>query len=158
MRLIYEATGKEVKVGDIAYTKQGEPVEVEYFAPPHKPSSEGKFSVKRGGEFYVSVIGAKWIEREDRGEGPLAIQKFHLRMYQMDQYPDFRQAYRQEAVYSVPLPEGVAPTLEAISPILEAVETALRMKDADFSVHFRICEADSIAPLAILDYVRGERV
>lgn len=71
MRLVYEETGKEVKVGDKAVTFRGEPVEVTYFREPHKASSSGKVSVKREGasmsmEYYVGVIGAEWIEREDR--------------------------------------------------------------------------------------------
>lgn len=37
-----------------------------YFSHPHKPSSEGKVSLENGMEYYVSVIGAEWIEREDR--------------------------------------------------------------------------------------------
>ena len=77
MRLIFEATGKEVELGSLC--KIGElDYEVDYFRPPHKSSSEGKVSVRlidrlsgyKGGasEYYVSVIGARWIEREDRGE------------------------------------------------------------------------------------------
>ena len=71
MRLVYKATGKEVKVGDIATTFRGKKCEVKYFRPPHKPNSEGKISVRSEGdsfdmEYYVSVIGAEWIDREDR--------------------------------------------------------------------------------------------
>lgn len=69
MKLIYEKTGQEVKVGDKVETFRGETVEVSFFRPPHKPSSEGHVSVKRDGgtrEFYVSVIGAEWIDRTDR--------------------------------------------------------------------------------------------
>ena len=72
MRLVYKETGKEVKVGDVVETSRGEKCEVRYFRPPHKPSSEGKVTVQFGEdkfncmEYYVSVIGAEWIEREDR--------------------------------------------------------------------------------------------
>lgn len=71
MRLVYKATGKEVKVGDIATMRDGNQCEVKYFRPPHKSSSSGKVTVKEVGcscdmEYYVSVIGAEWIEREDR--------------------------------------------------------------------------------------------
>ena len=71
MRLVYKATGKEVKVGDVVTTSKGEKCEVTYFRPPHKPSSSGKVTVQFEGsnssmEYYVSVIGAEWIEREDR--------------------------------------------------------------------------------------------
>jgi len=74
MRLVYEASGIEVKVGDTVYLDD-EPYRVEYFAKPHKPSSSGKVSVavvdnhihnKFSQEYYVGVIGAVWIEREDR--------------------------------------------------------------------------------------------
>lgn len=71
MRLVYKGTDKEVQVGDITPTVKGEMVEVTYFREPHKSTSEGKISVKSkdaewSREFYVSVIGAEWIEREDR--------------------------------------------------------------------------------------------
>lgn len=71
MRLVYKATGKEVKVGDIVTTSRGDKCEVKYFRQPHKPSSSGKVTVQFEGsnssmEYYVSVIGAEWIEIEDR--------------------------------------------------------------------------------------------
>lgn len=71
MRLIYTATGQPVAEGD-RVAISGESAEVIYFRPPHKPSSEGHVVVAFGPlvcesrEFYVSVIGARWIEREDR--------------------------------------------------------------------------------------------
>jgi hypothetical protein len=78
MRLVYKATGQPVKRGDFL-VKTGEgSLAGEYFVtdfrPPHKPSSEGKITVRLAGkssaywsgEFYVSVFGAEWIEREDR--------------------------------------------------------------------------------------------
>ena len=71
MRLVYESTGKPVQVGD-KVTLDGELLIVDYFRPPHKPNSEGKVTLvgksKFGYEYYVSVIGAKWVERDDRGE------------------------------------------------------------------------------------------
>lgn len=74
MKLVYLATMKEVKVGDIVDKGEGEMLEVTYFRKPHKSNSEGKVSVvtvntDRRWEYFVSVIGAVWIEREDRGEG-----------------------------------------------------------------------------------------
>lgn len=72
MKLIYIKTGELVKEGDKVQAGDGETLTVEYFRPPHKPSSSGKVSVSdsRGEsyqhEYYVSVIGAKWIEREDQ--------------------------------------------------------------------------------------------
>ena len=71
MRLVYESTGKPVQVGD-KVTLDGELLIVDYFRPPHKPNSEGKVTLvgksKFGYEFYVSVIGAKWMDRDDLGE------------------------------------------------------------------------------------------
>ena len=66
MKLVYEGTTREVKVGDEVTLGDGETVTVTYFRPPHKPSSSGKVSVDGNREYYVSVIGAEWIEREDR--------------------------------------------------------------------------------------------
>lgn len=71
MKLVYKETGKIVSVGDIADTGRGEMVEVTYFRPPHKPASSGKVCVKtvnteRTAEYFVGVIGAEWVEREDR--------------------------------------------------------------------------------------------
>jgi hypothetical protein len=70
MKLIYKATGAEVKVGDVVKI-DGEKCEVTYFRPPYKPSSSGKVLVKFENrncnmEYYTSVIGAEWVEREDR--------------------------------------------------------------------------------------------
>lgn len=68
MRLVYKATGEEVKVGDIVEGFRGT-YKVLHFREPHKASSEGKIYVENDGfkrECYVSVIGAEWIEREDR--------------------------------------------------------------------------------------------
>ena len=70
MRLVYENDrDREVRVGDVVKVG-GVDVKVSYFRPPHKPASSGKICVKddRGfeQEFYVGVIDAVWIEREDR--------------------------------------------------------------------------------------------
>ena len=75
MRLIYTANGpkkgQEVKRGDKVHTGRGEEVTVTFFRPPTSSASEGKVTIQHRGsryemEYYVSVIGAKWIEREDR--------------------------------------------------------------------------------------------
>jgi hypothetical protein len=70
MKLVYKKTGNEVKVGDEVLTTRGDQVTVKYFDKPHKPSSAGKVYVElengMGMEYYVTVIGAEWIEREDR--------------------------------------------------------------------------------------------
>ena len=69
MRLVYTKNQEEVKIGDKVQADSREEYEVIYFKPPHKPSSSGSVTVKLEGElreFYVGVIGAEWIEREDR--------------------------------------------------------------------------------------------
>jgi hypothetical protein len=74
MKLTYDKTGEEVKTGDIVHIS-GVPHFVYGFNKPHKPASSGKVSVKSmdsegwGHEYYVSVIGATWIDREDRQHG-----------------------------------------------------------------------------------------
>jgi hypothetical protein len=73
MQLIYAATGKPVQVGDIVTLSDGGQAVVEFFREPHKPSSSGHVSVSVTGgrgagsaEYYVGVIGARWIDREDQ--------------------------------------------------------------------------------------------
>jgi hypothetical protein len=85
MKLVYKETGEPVQIGDIVPDFRGDLVQVEFFREPHKPNSEGKVSVieldenkqpiinsRTGepskGEYYVGVIGAKWIARSDRAE------------------------------------------------------------------------------------------
>jgi hypothetical protein len=74
MRLVYKKNGVEVQIGDRPRTeRKGSEVEVISFKNPHKPGSGGSVLVREGGlqrEYFVGVIGAHWIEREDR-EGPL---------------------------------------------------------------------------------------
>jgi hypothetical protein len=75
MRLVYIATGKEVRVGDRVLIDNVEHL-VRFFREPAHPASSGKVSVVAPGsdgpasdynmEYYVSIIGAEWIEREDR--------------------------------------------------------------------------------------------
>ncbi len=73
MRLVYDNTGIEVKTGDVVHIDDV-PHYVVSFNKPHKSSSSGKVSVKEmtdkgfSAEYYVSVIDATWIEREDRYE------------------------------------------------------------------------------------------
>lgn len=67
MKLVYKKTGEPVKVGDPVEVN-GVATTVSYFREPHKPSSEGKVSLESGAEYYVSIIGAEWIGREDRIE------------------------------------------------------------------------------------------
>ena len=70
MKLIYNKTGVEVKVGDIATDFRGDLRTVTFFREPHKSSSSGKISLLnadgRTSECFVGVIDAAWIDREDR--------------------------------------------------------------------------------------------
>lgn len=77
MRLVYKPEQNAVQIGDVA-TIDGQPHTVIHFRPPTSPASEGKVTVRplRGGhsrELYVSVIGAEWIEREDRNPQPVSV-------------------------------------------------------------------------------------
>lgn len=71
MRLVYDKTGIEVKTGDVVHLRDNAPHFVVAFNKPHKPASSGKVFVRQmseegyGMEYFVSVIGATWIERED---------------------------------------------------------------------------------------------
>lgn len=69
MRLVYRGTRKEVEVNDEVMVGH-ELTMVTGIAKPHKPSSTGRVSVHYvykgfAMEYYPSVIGAEWIERED---------------------------------------------------------------------------------------------
>ena len=72
MKLIYKETGEEVKIGDrVPVDTENKTATVTSMEPPHKPSSVGFVTLKEDGtdfslEFYVPVIDATWIEREDR--------------------------------------------------------------------------------------------
>jgi hypothetical protein len=75
MKLVYKATALPVAGGDIVALGAGETVRIVNFNPPHKASSQGHVLVEPAKgrdrihhrrEYYVSVIGAEWIEREDR--------------------------------------------------------------------------------------------
>jgi hypothetical protein len=73
MKLVYKATGLPVAVGDeVRLDSPPRRYTVRHFRSPHKPSSEGHVTLffennpRAAQEFFVSVIGAEWIEREDR--------------------------------------------------------------------------------------------
>ena len=72
MRLVYKNSKEEVKIGDKVLTEtQNKYATVTYFAKPHKSASAGFVTLKENNsdlsmEFYVGVIDAEWIEREDR--------------------------------------------------------------------------------------------
>lgn len=76
MKLVYKDTGIEVKVGDRVIL-DGATYRITHFAKPHKPSSSGKVCVQKSGtdgfgsEYYVSVINAMWIDREDQMQEPM---------------------------------------------------------------------------------------
>lgn len=70
MRLVYKATGKPVQLLD-RHTVGGFEIIVDHAPEPHKSDSEGKITFmmpdgSSGPTYYVSIIGAEWIEREDR--------------------------------------------------------------------------------------------
>lgn len=81
MRLVYKSSappsraGMPVQVGDVCMLSDGQQVKVAAFREPTSPASSGRVVVKPldagevsfGREYYVSVIHAEWIEREDQG-------------------------------------------------------------------------------------------
>jgi len=77
MKLVYTQphgkhikAGDEVKINDKVLTFRGELVKVVSFNKPHKPSSCGKIIIETSygnqSEVYVSVVEAKWIDRNDQ--------------------------------------------------------------------------------------------
>lgn len=73
MKLIFEATGKEVHIGDRAITSRGRTCTVTAIQRPRNPASTGlvylapnMIAASRSQGYYPSVIGAVWIEREDQ--------------------------------------------------------------------------------------------
>lgn len=72
MKLVYTLSGVEVRVGDKIVTSEGIHYTVEYFRKPSSPNSSGKITVKdasgQSREYYVGVIGAKWIDRDDQDD------------------------------------------------------------------------------------------
>ena len=67
MRLVYKNSKEEVKIGDKVLTE----TQNKYATKPHKSASAGFVTLKENNsdlsmEFYVGVIDAEWIEREDR--------------------------------------------------------------------------------------------
>ena len=69
MKLVYEATGLPVTVGEYTTTFRGERCQVIDIRPPTSPSSTGRVDLKIGEfthEYFPGVINAKWINRDDR--------------------------------------------------------------------------------------------
>ena len=69
MRLVYQKTHEPVKIGDEVELQGEGRYRVRAIIKPHKPASTGRVYVvdenESGCEFFPSVIGAEWIERED---------------------------------------------------------------------------------------------
>jgi len=69
MKLVYNWNNEPVKVGDEVTLSDGKKVKIHYFRQPHKPESSGKVTVQEDGstrEYFVSIIDAVWIDREDQ--------------------------------------------------------------------------------------------
>lgn len=71
MHLIYEDTGRIVKIGDTLTTREGEKYVLRHIQTPHKPSSTGRVyvsrfhSVEQAGYFPV-VFNLVWEGRDDQ--------------------------------------------------------------------------------------------
>lgn len=79
MKLVYQSTGLEVKVGDRVDVSRENDLHSEFvyitaIQRPRTPASTGRVYAQREGGpdysagFFPSVIGAKWIEREDQDD------------------------------------------------------------------------------------------
>lgn len=75
MKLVYEATGKEVKVGDRVIMRNQKSVRcvITAIQRPHTPASTGRVYVapsmmkaSEGQGYFPGVFDMEWIEREDR--------------------------------------------------------------------------------------------
>ena len=64
MKLVDEQK-RDAKIGDRYLDFRGEVHTLKGITKPHKPSSTGRVQTSRG-EYYPSVIGLTWIEREDQ--------------------------------------------------------------------------------------------
>ena len=61
--LVIEATGEICAIGQSYQDFRGDMVTlISFGSPPHKPSSTGRIATNQG-EFFPSVIGAKWVPR-----------------------------------------------------------------------------------------------
>jgi hypothetical protein len=72
MKLIHQATGVEVKVGDTLTYRDGATTVLRYIQKPHKPASTGRVYVSQssaidaGQGYFPSVFDLVWVEREDQ--------------------------------------------------------------------------------------------
>ena len=75
MELVYESSGESVQIGDLAQTGKGEVVVIQGIEKPRHSASTGRIYVTPKGvkydglnsrSYFPSVIGAEWINREDR--------------------------------------------------------------------------------------------
>lgn len=75
-RLVYQETQEPVTIGDKVTLRDGVVYTVIGMEEPHKPASTGRVLVRANdveyddpfgvNSYYPSVIGACWIERDDR--------------------------------------------------------------------------------------------
>lgn len=61
MKLIYEATGAEVKIGEVYNDFRGHPHRLDGFLLPRHEGSTGRV-VTNVGTFYPGVLGMKWVD------------------------------------------------------------------------------------------------
>ncbi len=71
MKLVYESSGREVQVNDEVDMPNGLTVTVKDIQKPAHGGSTGRVYVRAPGAsfnsgYYPSVIGAKWIDRDDQ--------------------------------------------------------------------------------------------
>lgn len=75
MKLIHEATGEPAKIGEMLTDRDGQQAKLLSIREPHSPASTGRVYVEWDAEdeddrfrqeYFPSVFGLEWIEREDR--------------------------------------------------------------------------------------------
>jgi hypothetical protein len=93
MKLVSETTGKLMVVGDKYATFRGESVELIGMAQPRHAASTGRVRVMfddySEGEYFPGVIGAKWIEFNERE----TILLEHVRAYAQAHYHEARKGW-----------------------------------------------------------------
>lgn len=109
MRLVYETTGYEVKIGDTGETRNGEAFEITGITQPHNEHGHGGRVHTTIGSFYASVVGAKWqaddapVQAEPRG----VVNYGHGLQYVG------RESYAEAAARATPAAANTAPPNQA---------------------------------------------
>jgi hypothetical protein len=145
MKLVYEGTGKPVKVGDKVKTYQGPVVTVLGILAPRHGGSTGRVVVRERGyerTYFPSVIDAHWVGREDQenpSESPTKFTRDWARKL-AKQY-GFTVKKTEYDEYRVNLIGGTEASAAYETDIQHAVYTGIAMrKHRDTQKNPRTCE------------------